>query len=618
MKAVALDLARWFWRLVPVNPILVRVVFAGGRRTRHLWIRMVYLAVLAVIVAVGVITTQSGSGSSSLADLAKSATLVFKYVSYAQLTMVCLLAPIFAAAAITQERDAQTYNILLSTPLSNAQIVFGSLLSRMYFVFVLLLAGLPLFCVMMVYGGVTLREIALSTGLAAASALAAGALAISISVIRVGTRKTIFSFYFFVAFYLMALMALSRFSQFMPAEAVPAPGEMMRMSWLAPLHPLLALWAVLGVTPAPGFGEVAHYGFPWSYMAAYPAQSFMVIMFGLSVLFCGASVLFVRAGVKEGEPVWYNRLIRRGRPDDADESGGLRRRPRHVWTNAVAWREAMTGASGRGRTLQRVVVIAAGLMAVAIVIYFYGTGQLVTAQARLVLKVMIAIELGLSMLVATNTAATSLTREKEGGTLDTLLVTPMVSRDILSGKIRGLVSFAVPMIGVPFASVLMFVLYDLLKGRYWTPNVEPVVYPEVLLTLPIMMFAFAAFACALGLQASVKARRTVQAVVQSVGALILICAITGGCFYAVASANAELGAVFMPFSPIPAALIVVDPRTAGQWASTMGAGGASVGQLRLLASVAALVSAAVYCGIAYGMYKSMVRNFDMIIRKQIM
>ena len=103
---------------------------------------------------VGVFAAQT-SGATSLADLAKEATRVFKYISIIQLLMVCVLAPVFTAAAITQEKDAQTYSILLSTPLSNGQIVLGSLLSRLFFVCVLLLAGIPLFCIMMVYGGVT-------------------------------------------------------------------------------------------------------------------------------------------------------------------------------------------------------------------------------------------------------------------------------------------------------------------------------------------------------------------------------------------------------------------------------------------------------------------------------
>src|ERR1044071_10057324 len=127
MNAVLHDLGLWFWRLVPANPILVRVVYAGGRRQRHLFIRLIYLAILFVVLLFGVVSAGQSSGASSLADLAKSATGVFKLVAITQLLMVCMIAPVFAAAAITQEKDSNTYAILLTTPLSNAQIVFGTL-----------------------------------------------------------------------------------------------------------------------------------------------------------------------------------------------------------------------------------------------------------------------------------------------------------------------------------------------------------------------------------------------------------------------------------------------------------------------------------------------------------
>ncbi len=68
-----------------------------------------------------------------LAELAGTSAMLFQRMSYLQLMLVALLAPIFTAGAITQEKDSQTYDILLSTPLTNGQIVLGSLLSRLFF-----------------------------------------------------------------------------------------------------------------------------------------------------------------------------------------------------------------------------------------------------------------------------------------------------------------------------------------------------------------------------------------------------------------------------------------------------------------------------------------------------
>ncbi|MCH8142939.1 MAG: hypothetical protein IH908_15220 [Proteobacteria bacterium] len=49
--------------------------------------------------------------------------------------------------------------------MTDAQIVLGSLMSRLYFVWVLLLSGLPIFCITMIYGGVTTAEVFESFGL---------------------------------------------------------------------------------------------------------------------------------------------------------------------------------------------------------------------------------------------------------------------------------------------------------------------------------------------------------------------------------------------------------------------------------------------------------------------
>ncbi len=83
---------------------------------------------------------------------------MFQKLSYVQLGLVALLAPIFTAGAITQEKDSQTYDILLATPLSNGQIVLGSLLSRLFFVIALLVSGIPIFSITQIFGGVAIKR----------------------------------------------------------------------------------------------------------------------------------------------------------------------------------------------------------------------------------------------------------------------------------------------------------------------------------------------------------------------------------------------------------------------------------------------------------------------------
>jgi len=614
MQALLHDLGLWFWRLVPANPILVRVVLAGGRRIRHLWIRVGYLTVLALVAVIGVIWVQSNAGASgSLADLAKSATQVFKYLSIIQLGMVCILAPLLTAAAITQEKDSQTFNILLSTPLTNGQIVFGSLLSRLFFVFVLLIAGIPLFCIMMIYGGVTGDKITLSIALAAATALLTGSLAISISVIRVGTGRTIFSFYLAIAIYLIVVYSLSSASGLIPPEAEPAPGREARMSWLAAFHPFLSLWVVLGETPAPALGAVAHYGFFGSRLLAYPQYSYIVLTVLISLMLISASLFFVRRGAKQGEQTFFSRLF--GKTAANGESGERRRRPRTVRLNPIAWREAVTGAAAGGGHLIRYTILGTSLVIALTLIVYYAQGAITPAMTRLWLYGVVATELGIALFIATATAATSMTREKESNTMELILATPLTSGAIIRGKVWGLVNATGPLLFAPFLTVFLFVAFDFLTGRCFKPP-GPVVHAEALITLPVLLVCFTAFACMLGLQFSIKSKKTLAAVLTSMAFVIGVFALTAGCAFAVKDQdNAVLTAVFMPLTPVPATFAVIDPAAAlSGTAKALTADEVRV--CRIIVFVASFCSAAVYGLIGLGFHRSMVRNFDMIIRKQ--
>src|SRR5262245_7597448 len=142
-----LGIADYFWRLIPANPILLRVVETGGKRRRDLFIRCGYLGLLIGAVIFFLLSSSGSFGGMSLSELAKVAGSLFMKVSYLQLGLVAFLAPIFTAGAITQEKDSQTYDILLATPLTNGQIVLGSLLSRLFFVITLLMSGIPIFAI---------------------------------------------------------------------------------------------------------------------------------------------------------------------------------------------------------------------------------------------------------------------------------------------------------------------------------------------------------------------------------------------------------------------------------------------------------------------------------------
>jgi ABC-type transport system involved in multi-copper enzyme maturation permease subunit len=605
------DLARYLWRLLPANPIMVRVVAAGGKRTRHLWARVAYLAVLfAVMLLGGQLFADSGA---SLAQLAKGSTQMFISVSFVQLLLMSFVAPIFTAGAISQERDGNTFDILLTTPLSNAQIVFGTLLSRLFFVWALLLSGLPIFCITMIYGGVTTNEVFLSFGLAACTALLTGSVAITISMMRLGTRRTIFAFFCGVAAYLLGVGALGWSGLTAVPEAAYGVGTARQMSWLAPFHPFLALLVVVGETPAPELGRVAHYGWPWAPLLAAPHYGYMVLTVLAALAMVGLSLAFVRRGARTGESRWRTWLAERLLP----RGGERTRRARRVWSNPIAWREAATRGTRTGRALLRGVFILGGLaLGVTLLVAYERGWQPLTsggtpdpAAMRAWLVAIVWIEMAITLLVVTATAAGTLTREKESQTIEILLTTPLTSRYIVGGMLQGLVRFAVPLAAVPTGTLLVFVLADLLTAR------PAVLSAEAVLLVPLLLLACCAVAALVGLRFSLTSRKTAQAVMLSTAVVLGASGLLGLCGAAIVSGvGAEGGAVVSAFSPFIAVQALIDPTRLFAAGATIGPG--ELAAVRTVLAIMVVVACAALVGVTYSLYGNMVRGFDMVIRRQ--
>ncbi|MHC4441899.1 MAG: ABC transporter permease [Planctomycetota bacterium] len=607
MRSILNDILLAIWRLVPANPIVVRVVQGGSKRIQHMWARVGYLMVLFFVMLI--MQLSLGSSRGSLATMAKTSTQIFEFISILQLALMCFLAPVFTAGAITQEKDADTFNVLLTTPLTNAQIVLGSLLSRLFFVIMLLVAGLPIFCITMLFGGVTGEQIFNSFGIAGSTAVLTGSLAIMISIIRIGTRGTIFSFYLGIALFLGAGLALGMWSATYVPESI-VPGTNRGMTWLAPFHPFWALWVALNQVQPPHPGTVQHYGWPLNSMLASPHTAYMVVTLILSLMMVTLTTLFVRQGAKQGELTFWSKLITRWFRTNVNKNGEDKRRPRHVWSNPVAWREATTRASAASSNMVRYSYLAAGITAGLILFITYVTDQFVTvANARNWLTGIVMIEFVTVMLMAANTAATAITREREAGTMELLLSTPLTSRYIIWGKLRGLVSFTLPLLAVPAATVVLMALYDFFSGTK-----TPVVHLGSAILLPPLLLVYSAFACMLGLHMSLKNKHSVQSVLACIGILVAVAFGLSLCAFSAVKGQNHIGALMAPMTFVTSVWMVLNP----DLIIKAGAAGRTISpaEIQVFMFFGTLIALGIYGAIAIGTYRSMLTNFDMIVRKQ--
>ncbi|HWE93623.1 MAG TPA: ABC transporter permease subunit [Tepidisphaeraceae bacterium] len=708
-----LGIAEYFWRLIPANPILLRVVQMNGKRQRDLFIRCGYLGLLIGVVIFSLMTGSTSSGN--LSELAKTSANLFQTLSYCQLALVALLAPIFTAGAITQEKDSQTYDILLATPLTNGQIVLGSLLSRLFFVIALLISGIPVFSITQIFGGVAISAIVQSFLIAAGTAFATGALAMAIAVFKVGTRRTIFSFYLFIVIYMVGTFVLDQVPYFKisTVNATNNVIELSKTSWMTGINPFLALRTIFHESayspPLAADLPKELSGWPWAWYLTNPASFYTTFMFVLSFVLISPSILMLRRLAQSTTSLQTHIMQRLG-----ITRGDRTRKPRVVWSNPIAWREARTKASAARASVLRYGFIASGLVGAIVIASLYGTRQapkfpstvdvnsynanttqlsvytngepqtllltngttiaytdpqlpkdaekrdqtgiqlpeflsllssepmsveampnansgatywvtlkvyhtgrrLSAAEARTALLGVTTIEFAVILLIVTNAAASTVTREKEDGTLDLLLTTPITSRYYIWGKLRGLVSFVLPLVAVPVASALVFVICDCVRrfSNWSDPGFQWIVLPESVLLLPGMLVIVVAFAAILGMQMSLRCRKTVVAVMSSVGIVVGACAALGWCGYSILqSRNMEYaGLVSAGFSPFTLLTVLIDPYT---FAGDSFAGESALTS-RIFIFVVCWIGVAAYTAVVWTMYKSMVKNFDMTIRKQ--
>jgi hypothetical protein len=148
-----------------------------------------------------------------------------------------------------------------------------------------------------------------------------------------------------------------------------------------------------------------------------------------------------------------------------------------------------------------------------------------------------------------------------------------------------------------------------------------IVFPEAILIMPPMLVIVAAFASILGMQMSLRCRTTVRAVMSSVGIVAGICAVLGTCGHMIVDSARGEGAlmfVFSGFSPFTLLALLIDPyAVASRTFSPMaGGGGSGADAARGFMIFSAFAATAAYAAVVWAMYKSMVKNFDMTIRRQ--
>ncbi len=137
------------------NPVLQRELLVNLRMTRGFVLMFVYQALLATVVYLAWPQDQRLDLSAQPEDARKLVDMFF----LGQYVLASLMAPSFAAGAITGEKERHTYEMLLASPLRPGAIVLGKLIASLAYLAVLIFASLPIIMLCLPLGGVSPYEV---------------------------------------------------------------------------------------------------------------------------------------------------------------------------------------------------------------------------------------------------------------------------------------------------------------------------------------------------------------------------------------------------------------------------------------------------------------------------
>jgi ABC-2 type transport system permease protein len=169
-----------------VRTIMVKELRGRFRGRRAFVVLTIYLGLLALLAyGTYILIAPSAREASQFGGSANaSASIgigVFTVLSFFQLLLVCFIAPAFTTGAISLEREKQTLDLLISTPLRPGAIVVGKLLAALAYIGLMILAAIPISAIVFMYGGATVDDLVRQQIVLLVTALGLGAIGLFFS-----------------------------------------------------------------------------------------------------------------------------------------------------------------------------------------------------------------------------------------------------------------------------------------------------------------------------------------------------------------------------------------------------------------------------------------------------
>lgn len=441
-----------------VGPVFTRELTTAPRRPRLYFLRSVYAGALLLLMCTAWLVLAGTQVVRDIGDMARFGGILFQLLAPLQLGLVVFFSALLAASAVAQEKDRRTLVLLLMTRLSNSEIVLGKLMSSLLNILVMIGSAIPLFMVIILFGGVSLPQVARVIAVTVGSGLAAGSLGAVLAFWREKTFQAL-------AMTALVLIFWLGLGEVLGSNVLgTSPAGISSETWASVTSPLRAVR--LAAQPWYGSGNSGVGEFPGSIVELPTLVGVhLSVLAAIIFLLNAASIAFLRVwnpsrevfSMQPGEnlqTIWgggaIGSLERESRAETArqDHVDSVLRRSgpttsREVWSNPVLWREICTWAYGRKILAIRVAYLLLFVLAAVSLSWLKNdhSTELAAEEGRTVVQATARPLIPLffvSFVIINALAVTSITNERDGKSLDLLLVTDLSPREFVWGKLGGI------------------------------------------------------------------------------------------------------------------------------------------------------------------------------------
>lgn len=160
-----------------INPVYKQETKTSTRSFRFPMVILLFNSVLAVVALLDMYSMITQVRRT--AEIQYSSFLsLYVFVAVVEFVLLLLLIPALTSGSISGERERQTLNLMLTTQMTAADIVFGKLFASLSTVLLLIVSSFPILSLVFIYGGVMVKDIILLVLCYSMTALVTGCIGI--------------------------------------------------------------------------------------------------------------------------------------------------------------------------------------------------------------------------------------------------------------------------------------------------------------------------------------------------------------------------------------------------------------------------------------------------------